>query len=237
VDAQTRDQSLVLQFTVTDNGTGIPPDELDKVKKRFYSRDATDMNTYLSGAGLGLPIVIQLLELFSSELNVQSEINKGSRFSFTLELPYTLSVIQVALNPSAPADLPQGIRSVLCMDDDPQIIYFFRQVFRSLETELTCIRDTRELDQLPQDRRYDLIVADFMMSSGNMIGSLPRLARLKSENGVLIILSGIDVQSRIGESTCLVDWFCKNPLLHPRCRPRSESLGYAHSPHLDGGFL
>ncbi|HNR07496.1 MAG TPA: hybrid sensor histidine kinase/response regulator [Saprospiraceae bacterium] len=200
VEANAGDQAMSLRFTVTDNGTGIPPDELDKIKKRFYSRDATELNTHLSGAGLGLPIVIQLLELFHSELEVESEIQKGSRFSFSLELPVTPPAATSLAGHSSNRGLPPGITQVLCMDDDPQIIYFFRQVFRTLEKDLVCIGEPGELDTLPTGRRFDLIIADFMMSSGNMIRSLPRLARLKSEHGVLIILSGIDVQSRLGES-------------------------------------
>ncbi len=213
VEMTKKDKSMVVQFAVTDNGAGIPQDELDKIKKRFYSRDTTEVNAYLSGAGLGLPIVIQVLELFGSELQVQSEINQGSRFSFNLDLPISRSLDRTVPAETAQSGLPQGIRSVLCMDDDPQIIYFFRQVFRSLEAELTCIRDPRELDLLSPDRRYDLIIADFMMSSGNMIDSLPRLARLKSEKGILVILSGIDVQSRLGSSNMpLVDQVLQKPL-------------------------
>jgi PAS domain S-box-containing protein len=75
--------SPVLQFCVTDTGIGIPVEKLDVVFERFNQADTSTTRRF-GGSGLGLTICRQLVELMGGQIWVQSELGKGSKFSFVL---------------------------------------------------------------------------------------------------------------------------------------------------------
>lgn len=74
-----------LRFEVVDNGIGIATEEQDLIFERFYrAKDArvTDQ----TGSGLGLTLARQVVRLHGGEISVQSEKDRGSRFTMTLPL-------------------------------------------------------------------------------------------------------------------------------------------------------
>ncbi len=74
-----------IEFSVSDTGIGIPHEEMDKLFRMFERTDrARQMG--IEGTGLGLPISRYLVEAHSGQLRVESQVGKGSRFSFTLPL-------------------------------------------------------------------------------------------------------------------------------------------------------
>lgn len=71
--------------SLTDDGPGIPEEELKHIGTRFYRGSNTAM-LQIRGMGLGLALVSEILELHGSRLEVESQIGRGSRFSFRLPL-------------------------------------------------------------------------------------------------------------------------------------------------------
>ncbi len=78
------DNTHFIEFKIIDNGIGIATEDLDKIFEKFVqvSRKETDYQ----GTGLGLAIVKRLLDLYKSEVKVESTIGVGTTFSFILEL-------------------------------------------------------------------------------------------------------------------------------------------------------
>ena len=70
---------------VIDNGLGIAEENLIRIFERFYRVDRSG-GRELGGSGLGLSIVKHIVEAHGQTLNVNSEKDKGSTFSFTLKL-------------------------------------------------------------------------------------------------------------------------------------------------------
>ncbi|MGH9420204.1 MAG: sensor histidine kinase [Thermoanaerobaculia bacterium] len=68
---------------VIDSGTGIPAGELPHIFERFYRVDVSRSRA-TGGAGLGLPIVRQLVAAHGGRVWAESEVGVGSVFSFTL---------------------------------------------------------------------------------------------------------------------------------------------------------
>ncbi len=79
--AQAFNDTVVI--TVADNGMGIPKEDLPKIFERFYRVQRPGKE--ISGTGLGLPIVAQIVERHNGTVSVESELNKGT--SFTVSLP------------------------------------------------------------------------------------------------------------------------------------------------------
>jgi two-component system sensor histidine kinase MtrB len=66
---------------VADDGPGIEPEHLPHLFERFYKADASRSG---SGTGLGLAIAQENARLLGGEINVQSELGAGSRFTLLL---------------------------------------------------------------------------------------------------------------------------------------------------------
>ena len=75
-----------LEFYVQDTGVGIPQDRLKAIFERFIQADITDVQAR-QGAGLGLAITKAYVEMLGGEIWVESQLNVGSTFYFTL--PYS----------------------------------------------------------------------------------------------------------------------------------------------------
>ena len=84
VSASPEDDTVV--FSVEDHGRGIPAGKLDDIFERFVQVDASDTRDK-GGSGLGLAICKDLVERQGGRIWVESELGRGSTFSFTLPMP------------------------------------------------------------------------------------------------------------------------------------------------------
>ncbi len=76
-----------IDILVSDNGAGIPPEEKEKIFNKFYQIDKYFTGN-VEGAGLGLALVKQLITAYGGQMDLKSEIGRGS--TFTISLPSSL---------------------------------------------------------------------------------------------------------------------------------------------------
>nr|WP_321497412.1 PAS domain-containing sensor histidine kinase [uncultured Methanolobus sp.] len=79
-------EGQMLSVSVKDNGIGIEKENIGKLFQPFSQIDSS-LNRKFEGAGLGLSIVKEFVEMHGGSVNVETEINKGSNFSFTIPIP------------------------------------------------------------------------------------------------------------------------------------------------------
>lgn len=75
-----------VHFEVTDTGIGITPEHLKHIFESFVQADGSITRRY-GGTGMGLAICKQLVEMMGGEIEVESTINAGSTFRFSLMMP------------------------------------------------------------------------------------------------------------------------------------------------------
>jgi signal transduction histidine kinase/CheY-like chemotaxis protein len=77
-------EEMTIRFSVKDSGLGIKGDQVKKIFESFVQADNSTTRNF-GGTGLGLSICKELVNLFSSQLHVQSVYGKGSEFYFTIK--------------------------------------------------------------------------------------------------------------------------------------------------------
>ncbi len=83
VEVSAQENKQQLNITISDTGIGIPPEKHDKIFESFEQADGSTSREY-GGTGLGLAVTKQLVELHGGKIWVDSEVGKGSSFTFTL---------------------------------------------------------------------------------------------------------------------------------------------------------
>ena len=81
----TKDKKAILSFSIEDDGVGMTKEQQLNVFAAFAQADVSITRKY-GGTGLGLTISTKFLELMDSELKLESQKEKGTKFYFTLEI-------------------------------------------------------------------------------------------------------------------------------------------------------
>lgn len=83
IQLETRGEGV--ELTVSDTGTGIPPEEVPELFKRFHRVRGARSRSY-EGSGIGLALVQELVRLHGGSIRIESEVNRGSRFIVSIPL-------------------------------------------------------------------------------------------------------------------------------------------------------
>ncbi len=108
-----------LRFTISDTGIGIPSEKLGAVFERFTQADSSTTRRY-GGSGLGLTISKRLVELMGGCIRVESDVAKGSVFSFTVPLEIWAGATRRAtVSVGADPEPPLPALRILLVEDSP----------------------------------------------------------------------------------------------------------------------
>ncbi len=178
-----------ISFTVSDTGVGIPADKLKLIFEAFQQADGTTSRKY-GGTGLGLSISRELARLLGGELQVQSGLGEGSRFSLRLPLRGNLAEPTVEHVDGAPQ--PVGIgeatlqgRKVLVIDDDVRTGFALTAMLERYGMKVVYAENGLEgIERLSEHANTDLVLLDIMMpgidgyETARAIRGIPRFERL-----------------------------------------------------------
>jgi len=155
-------KNVLLHFQVTDTGIGIQPEKIGVIFEEF--RQASDNITReFGGTGLGLAIVKKLLHFMGSEICVESEPGKGSRFHFDLSLLIgnEQSSGEIIRKPIDRITL-KG-KKVLLVEDNK----INQMVARRFLDEWGCITDIADNGAIALEKvretNYDIVLMDLQM--------------------------------------------------------------------------
>jgi two-component system phosphate regulon sensor histidine kinase PhoR len=85
ISIATSNTTSALSITISDNGIGIPKDQLNKIFEKFYRVPKGDLHD-VKGFGLGLSYVKNMVEMHKGSITVNSKIDEGTKFSINLPL-------------------------------------------------------------------------------------------------------------------------------------------------------
>ncbi len=157
-----------VRIEVLDTGVGIPAEQLPYIYDEFY-QVGVPTNSSRDGYGLGLSIVQRLVKLLTLELDVRSEVGKGS--AFALVLPASRScgaAVTLGGQASLPAPARQvGEARVLVVEDNESVR---RATALLLELEGYHVSSVATLlgalQHVQQGHRVDLLISDYHLNGG-----------------------------------------------------------------------
>ena len=150
-----------IQFFVEDTGAGIPGDLIPLVFERFH-QGQNGGKPFQEGLGLGLPISKSYVEAMGGRVNVQSEVNKGSQFSFTI--PYN-SVIGDLTTKNADTELLFSRHlNIMVVDDVELNAVLVKEFFETLDISVIYASSGQEAIQTVMNKPdIDLVLMDIKM--------------------------------------------------------------------------
>ncbi|UZE96733.1 hybrid sensor histidine kinase/response regulator [Alkalimarinus alittae] len=160
--------SADIEFKVSDSGIGIAKDKLEYIFEQFSQADNTITRHY-GGSGLGLSITKGLLDAFGSEIQVESEEGKGTRFSFILAMQKTpealLSRPSKYMNSRYHVQSDVGLDglSILVAEDNPVNVMVIQKWLSKWGVEFDIAKNGQEAVQKINEKQYDLILMDIQM--------------------------------------------------------------------------
>jgi signal transduction histidine kinase/CheY-like chemotaxis protein len=156
-----------LDFFVSDQGIGIPDDEVDTVFNRFWHGDHK-LNRKYGGTGLGLTITRCLVEKMGGTIRVKSIEGKGSKFSFTLPaslVEYTDQPVKLNTIDDS-AEVKCGYRFLVA--EDEEVNYFLvREILGQLGITPVWVRNGEDVVSKLRHEKFDLVLMDMKMPGMN----------------------------------------------------------------------
>jgi PAS domain S-box-containing protein len=160
-------QQDVVRIEVADTGVGIAENELGPIFGEFY-QIGIPTNTSRDGYGLGLSIVSRIVKLLDLQLQVRSEIGKGS--TFTLVLPAGTSKAQITSvrAPGGKGEAKKGRKPrVLLVEDDQAVLKATRMLLKVEGYEVTTASTVDEaLNHANAHHDIELLVTDYHLAQG-----------------------------------------------------------------------
>ncbi len=151
-----------LLFFVSDSGIGIPKEKQESIFERFRQLDYGYTRSF-GGTGLGLAISKGLIEALGGEIWVESEVDAGSTFFFTI--PYKPAIVrtEASMKPIDPNTIDWSDKNILIVEDDEMNAKFLKIILSKTKANLYNARNGQEAVNMAQETSFDLILMDIQI--------------------------------------------------------------------------
>ena len=193
---------ILIKFVVQDTGIGMHEDDLPKIYEPFERANIIETR-HIPGAGLGLTLVKNIIDIMSGRISVESTYGHGT--AFTLEIPQRLAsgksmTIQeyedfMSSQPTdksqtqedtAPAVWPDA--KILVVDDTPVNLVVAKGMLKNSEAEIDTAESGEDALDLIKKNHYDLVFLDHKMPGMDGVETLGHAKKL-SPNSKFIALT------------------------------------------------
>ncbi len=166
------EDTISLNFSVKDTGIGIREEDIPRLMNAFERVDERRTRT-IEGSGLGLNIVSSLLRMMGSKLEIQSEYNVGSIFSFKIlqKVVWWDPIGDYSSNYESYLNSMTGYQEsfhapdakILIVDDTKMNLIVTQKLLQQTEVQIDTALSAKEMFALVCQKKYDLILLDHRM--------------------------------------------------------------------------
>lgn len=198
-------------FTIKDNGIGMSQEFVKHIFEPF-ERETTVTKSSIQGAGLGMAITKNIVDMMGGEITVESEVGKGS--AFTVKLPLQLQDIEKTAEQIKELE---GLRS-LVVDDDLNVCDSVSKMLKSIGLRSEWTTSGREAAYRAKSAYedgdpYHTYIIDWQMPETSGIETARKIRSVVGQDAPIIILTAYDWADIEDEAKAAgVTAFCAKPL-------------------------
>ena len=212
-----KENEIQLRFSISDTGIGMTQTQSDRVFESFAQGDSSTTRKY-GGTGLGLTISKQLTKLLGGDLQVKSELGKGSEFLFTL--PFTIAEQRAAHTNNKKAPLPATVDlpklaayKALVVDDNKLNQEITSAMLSKFDLNTTIANDGLDAIDKVSAQHFDIVFMDIQMPNMDGLEATKEL-RAKGYNMPIIALSAaVEPRDRKAAADAGMDDFLVKPIV------------------------
>ena len=184
-DMKLENEKRELEISVTDSGIGIAPENHQKVFELFEQAEKTTTKKF-GGTGLGLSISAKLATLLHANINLQSELGKGSKFSLSIPLKniHREEIIEYEFqhNKSIRKEQSSFNKHILLVEDIVANQKYMSIILKKLDLTFDIANDGLEAVEMYKANRYDLVLMDENMPNMSGIEATQEILKYELKN-------------------------------------------------------
>ncbi|WP_144893836.1 PAS domain S-box protein [Flavobacterium tiangeerense] len=159
-------EEITIEFTITDTGIGIHKTKLEHIFEDFGQATYENSRLY-GGTGLGLTIVKKLIEQQGGTIRVESELGKGSAFSFQLNFAKTNQKIEQESEPVSNTQAEVKKINILVAEDMPLNQLLIKIILADFGFDVDIAGNGKIAIEKLEQNKYDLVLMDLQMPEMN----------------------------------------------------------------------
>ena len=205
-------KSVKVRFEIRDTGIGIAPDKIDYIFLSFTQAN-TDTTRKYGGTGLGLAITKSLLGLHNSQILVESELGKGSVFSFIIEFNRS---VQSNLQVENKTQIQPLSGNVLVVDDNEINRLLASKILAKWGVQVDFAENGKIALEKAQVNNYDLILMDIHMPVMDGVEASKAIRKLRGHHSrvpIIALTASLFANELETISECGMDGFVIKPFV------------------------
>ena len=193
------DKKVTLLTEIIDTGIGIPKDKQETIWEAF-TQASSSTNRLYGGTGLGLPIVKSIVKAMNSDVKIESEIDKGSRFYFTIDLEIASSEeLNVATEKK---EYHFKNKHVLLVEDNLINVMVCKQILEKEELNVSVANDGLQGVEMVKTSHFDVVLMDIQMPIMDGYTATKEIRKFNKNIPVIALSASVfmEVKDQIEES-------------------------------------
>ena len=177
---------------VKDSGVGIPKEDLDKIFDKYYqSKHYKDQISF--GAGLGLSLCKEIIELYNGAITVESEVNEGTTIYFHIFLDKVDASHKTAQSQLIEKFEGRKIKLAL-VDDDRMLVAIMKKLALKVNFEMADFASADAIKKFLEQETVDLIITDLQIANTSGIELISEIKQFSNENATapIMLITGND---------------------------------------------
>jgi PAS domain S-box-containing protein len=195
---------VTIEFAVADTGIGIHPDRIAEIFDPFVQASSDTARKY-GGTGLGLSICKSMIELQEGSVRVESVLEEGSVFTFTI--PYKKGDMP---NPTEQPREDQGLqrlegKRMLVAEDVPVNQFFLKHILESWGAQVDVVGNGRDAVARVKEQSYDLVLMDIQMPEMDGTEATAAIRQLDDKQKAAVLIIALTANALKGDNQRYLD--------------------------------